>query len=639
MTEPPLPEHVQWQLAAAEHYVRRLATMAGDELDKRYETATTAFDQEWPQIRTAHEWAAANRFDDGRLAYAFFLLGTELRRRRLSAAQLDFGAGPALRYAKTQGVVAHVDLLLALSQNAQYAVRLVRAEAYARAALRLLRRCTYREVNTEARKAQVMALCALSGVLNDQGRIDEAIDACHEALSTAERIPFRAGQNVARGNLALALTRAGRHEEALENLARAIRLALLLGDRISEQRWTAGAADVLRKLGRLEEALAATERSAELAEQVGDRRASGRLHSTAGAIALSVGHQDRAAEHQRKAYETALDTGDLIGKADALTLRSALDGAAGPGSPTDEYAAAAATILDSTGRPHDAEVLRSEAAERARTARNKERHHTTLNAVTSAERAARRGNFTRAFTTLDNLITRLSAPDDSEFLAVALAARAFVLELADRPAEAATGYAEALEAHSGHLKKAPCLLGQARNAMKAGDVVTALIAYHRAVDCFRGDEEQREDLGTALLSLGEIAVHMHSFGAARAVCEEAAELFTAIASPRKETALADLAALSVRQAEAESVMPKPPGTLSLAEVRAALEEIGPAIERTPRARVRARMTDGNVLEGEPLTVLSAEVSLLTLEVGSHEAAVPLEWLTELTIVQPDRTST
>ncbi|MFF0553859.1 tetratricopeptide repeat protein [Streptomyces sp. NPDC004311] len=639
MTEPPLPEHVQWQLAAAEHYVRRLATMAGDELDKRYETATTAFDQEWPQIRTAHEWAAANRFDDGRLAYAFFLLGTELRRRRLSAAQLDFGAGPALRYAKTQGVVAHVDLLLALSQNAQYAVRLVRAEAYARAALRLLRRCTYREVNTEARKAQVMALCALSGVLNDQGRIDEAIDACHEALSKAERIPFRAGQNVARGNLALALTRAGRHEEALENLARAIRLALLLGDRISEQRWTAGAAEALRKLGRLEEALAAAESSAELAEKVGDRRASGRAHITAGAIALSVGHQERAAEHQRKAYETALDTGDLIGKADALTLRSALDGTAGTGSSTDEFADAAATILDSTGRPHDADILRREAAARARTARTRELLYLFTNAVNSAERAAGRGDVTRALTTLDNLITTLRAPDDSLVLAAALAARAFALERADRPAEAATGYAEALDAHPGHPMKGSYLLGQARNATAAGDLLTALIAYHEAVDCFRGDEGQREELGTALAALGEIAIGMRSFSAARAVYEEAAGHFTAIDSPQKEVAFAGLTALKVREAQADSVTPKPPGTLSVAEVRARLEEIGPAMQRTPGTRVRVRMTDGRGFEGEPLTVLSAEVSLLTVEAGSHEVAVPLEWLTELTIVQPDSPST
>lgn len=91
----------------AKHFAKRLAYMSADDVSGRHEAAMAAFDQEWLQLLQAHNAVLAHKFDDGLLAYEFFLLGTELRRRRRPANEQDHGAGAALQYAKRQGVIPH----------------------------------------------------------------------------------------------------------------------------------------------------------------------------------------------------------------------------------------------------------------------------------------------------------------------------------------------------------------------------------------------------------------------------------------------------------------------------------------------------------------------------------------------------
>ncbi|WP_405593538.1 tetratricopeptide repeat protein [Streptomyces sp. NBC_01092] len=618
----------------AKHFAKRLAYMSADDVSGRHEAAMAAFDQEWLQLLQAHNAVLAHKFDDGLLAYEFFLLGTELRRRRRPANEQDHGAGAALQYAKRQGVIPHTHVLLILADIAQSSARPSRAEAHIRAAVRLLQRSRDKRIQSEVNAALVLSRCVLGGVLIDLGQTEEASRTCREALAGAERLVSMPLQQLALSNLGVALVKLGDLEGALETYRSAAAIARALEDRLNLQRCLANQVDVLRLLKRYDEARGAATESAALAKELGDLWEEGRLQARMAVLAADSNDPEVALEHQEAAYHKARQVGDLIGQADALDIRATIDDTLDPTEHPGESAQHAADILETIGRSEDADRIRHDARERTAAKESQARLYDTVSRISAAQRTARRRNVSDALAMMDTLVAELRELGDTALLSLVLGEVAGLLESADRFAEAAQLYDEALRIDQVPPVYGMHLLGRARVADASGNIAGALISYHAALDHFRRDTTARKEMGIALASLGGIARRMRSYNSARLCLTEAIDVLRSTQSELLQTAIADLEALDAEASEVDHSHPRPDTVLPNAKVMAILAIIADTTTQHPQMQVRAQRTDGSVVTGPVAQLLIGAVPLLALRQGNEQLVLPLEWLTELAVVLP-----
>ncbi|WP_328954256.1 tetratricopeptide repeat protein [Kitasatospora purpeofusca] len=637
---------------AAHIYLKRLKAIAVQELGGQYEAALQRFDEDWLQIRSLHQQAQELDLDDGALACDYFISGFDLRRLRLPLSEVDFGAEAALRYAKKAGSARHAQVLIMLGEAAREGSRLAESEKHLRTAIEVLRQSSGGDPAQQlllGPPLMAAARISLAAVLDESGDYRGAVLAAGEALNAAVAIDDFAGQSTALCNLAIPLAHLGDLEAAFKAFTASASIARRLGDPRPLQVPMAGLADVLRRSGRFTEAREAAEESLRLATDLGDRREQGRLLSQLTAIALEEEDFDTAVTRQAEAQQLWSELGDVIGLADAHSMRAIIEEQSGRWQESAESIALAVALLRNSGRSTSADrLLRVAEARQARHGRR-----TRLHEVMTRSMAARRlfdaGRTDQGLAALTALVEEARAvrdarsghdarPEDGTLLGFALGILGEALEEAERPAEAFDAYVEALHVDQVSTMANGNLVGRARARTAAGDYLGGIHSYEEAIAAFRQQEQPSEHLG---LALGLLAALMQerfsSFESARGLATEAVAVLRQVNSRHADKAVDYLAALESESERFEREFGHAAKRMPLALVRQILNQLSALLADGQTPLLRVGLADGRICIGAPAVVHCREVSVLAVWHQQRKWVIPLERLSDIMILEARRT--
>ena len=174
------------------------------------------------------------------------------------------------------------------------------------------------EAQTVQQRCKAMWLNTLGGVLQRQGRFDEAADAFQRSLAIFEELGDRRGEAMALTSLGGVLCDLWRFDEAVDAFQRSAVIEQVLGNHRGQAMVLTGLGGALRRLGRFREAEDAFRHSVAIEEQLGNWHGQAKALNGLGEVLRSQGQFDEAASTFRHCLVIAEEMNDQRGQAMVL---------------------------------------------------------------------------------------------------------------------------------------------------------------------------------------------------------------------------------------------------------------------------------------------------------------------------------
>jgi len=174
------------------------------------------------------------------------------------------------------------------------------------------------EVEAIRQRCEAMWLNTLGGVLQRQGRFDEAVDAFQCSYDLLVELGDQRGQAMVLNSLGGVLQRLGRFDEAVDAFQHSAAIEEQFGNRRGLAMVLNSLGGVLQRQGRFDEAVDAFQRSAAIEERLGNQRGQAMVLNSLGGVLQRQGRFDEAVDVFQRSYDLLVELGDQRGLAMVL---------------------------------------------------------------------------------------------------------------------------------------------------------------------------------------------------------------------------------------------------------------------------------------------------------------------------------
>ena len=151
--------------------------------------------------------------------------------------------------------------------------------------------------------SEAMWLNTLGGILQRQGKFDEAVDAFQRSYDLLVKLEDQRGQAMVLNSLGGVLQRQGKFDEAVDAFQRSYDISEKLGDERSLAMVLNSLGGVLQRQGKFDDAMKALQRSLNISKRLNDKIGLAMTHRMIGKTLLLTGEKTKAVTELTKSFE------------------------------------------------------------------------------------------------------------------------------------------------------------------------------------------------------------------------------------------------------------------------------------------------------------------------------------------------
>ena len=167
-------------------------------------------------------------------------------------------------------------------------------------------------------RGQAMVLNSLGGVLQRQGKFDQAVDAFQRSCDLEVKLGDDRGQAMVLNSLGGVLQRQGKFDKAVDAFQPSYDLLVKLGDDRGQAMVLNSLGGVLQRQGKFDKAVDAFQRSYAISDKLEDDRSLAMVLNSLGGVLQRQGKFDEAVDALRRSYDLLVKLGDERGQAMVL---------------------------------------------------------------------------------------------------------------------------------------------------------------------------------------------------------------------------------------------------------------------------------------------------------------------------------